>query len=78
MGYIAWFKIWPIAFFGLFLVKRQFKAAAGFALATVITLGAGQMLFGLDRFILFNPSLARSLPQRDFFLRSRHADAREL
>lgn len=68
LGYIAWFKIWPVVFLGYFVLRRQFRAAGAFALASVLTLGASQVLFGLDRFVILNPALAKSIPGRDFFL----------
>lgn len=65
LGYIAWFKIWPVVFLGYFALKRQFKAAGAFVVTSVLTLALSQALFGLDRFIFLNPTLARSLPDRD-------------
>jgi hypothetical protein len=70
LGYITWFKIWPVVFLGYFVLRRQWKAAGAFVLASVLTLGISQALFGLDRFIILNPALARSIPGRDFFLAS--------
>jgi glycosyl transferase family 87 len=68
-GYVTWFKIWPVIFLGYFLAKRQFRAVAGFVLASILTLGIAQLAFGLDRFMLLSPSLARSIPGRkEFFL----------
>ena len=62
LGYIAWFKIWPVAFLGYFILRRRFKAAGAFVLASVLTLAAAHALFGLDRFVILNPALARSIP----------------
>jgi len=67
LGYIAWFKIWPLIFVGYFVLRRQWKAAGAFVLASVLTLGISQVLFGLDRFLILNPALARSIPGRVFF-----------
>lgn len=57
LGYATWFKIWPIVFLGYFLVKRQWNAVVAFLVASLLTLGAAQLVFGLDRFIMFNPDL---------------------
>jgi hypothetical protein len=67
IGYITWFKIWPLIFLGYFILRRQWKAVGAFVLASVLTLGVSHALFGLDRFVILNPSLARSIPGRDFF-----------
>ena len=70
LGYIAWFKIWPVAFLGYFILRRRFTAAGAFVLASTLTLGVSHALFGLDRFVILNPALARSIPGRnpEFFL----------
>ena len=62
LGVITWFKVWPIAFLGYLLVKRRFRGAAAFVVASGLTLGAAQLLFGLDRFTIFNPSIVTSNP----------------
>jgi hypothetical protein len=57
LGAMTWFKLWPIVFLGYFLGKRQFKAVAGFVLASCVTLALAHLLFGLDRFVIFNPAI---------------------
>lgn len=61
MGLVTWFKLWPIAFVAYFLVKRQFRAVAAFILVSCLTLGLGQLLFGLNRFAVLNPSVSSSM-----------------
>jgi hypothetical protein len=68
LGVITWFKLWPIAFLGYFLVKRQFKAAAGFLIASLAALGLGHLAFGLDRFLIFNPSISTEILHKQFIL----------
>src|SRR5205085_156600 len=70
MGLVTWFKLWPIAFVAYFLVKRRFRAAVAFVLASCLTLGLGQLAFGLDRFIVLNPTAASSMYGGRFILSS--------
>jgi hypothetical protein len=60
LGIITWFKIWPIAFLGYLLVTNRSRGVAAFIIASCVTLGAAQLLFGLDRFLIFNPAAAVS------------------
>lgn len=57
LGYVTWFKFWPIVFVGYFLGKRQFRALSTFVLASALTLGLSHLVFGLDRFTMFNAAL---------------------
>lgn len=70
MGLITWFKLWPIAFVAYFLAKRQFRAVAAFIVASCLTLGLGQALFGLDRFMVLSPSASSSMYGSRFILGS--------
>lgn len=57
-GYITWFKFLPIPLLGYILVRRWWRAVIGFAVASSIVLVVAHAVFGLDRFILFNPAIA--------------------
>ena len=70
MGFIAWFKLWPVAFAAYFLAKRQYRALAAFVFVSCLTLGLGQLVFGLDRFMILSPSAASSVYGSRFILAS--------
>jgi glycosyl transferase family 87 len=70
LGVITWFKLWPITFLGYFIVKRKLRAAAVFVLASCVMLGIAQVLFGLDRFVIFNPAISANVLHGPFILTS--------
>ena len=70
LGVIAWFKVWPIAFAGYFLITRRFKSLAAFVAASCVVIGLAHAMFGLQRFIIFNPSLTTVEPGGTYIFKS--------
>lgn len=50
LGYAAWFKFFPLIFLPYFLLRRQYRAAAGFVAASVLLLGVTEAFLDLSRF----------------------------
>ncbi len=48
---LTWFKYWPLALLGAFIVQRRFKGLAAFVAATGALLLATHLVFGLERFV---------------------------
>jgi hypothetical protein len=52
VAYLVWFKYWPVALLGTFVLHRRVKALVGFVAASAVILGAAQVLFGLQHFLI--------------------------
>ncbi|MBZ5559481.1 MAG: glycosyltransferase 87 family protein [Acidobacteriia bacterium] len=52
VAYLTWFKYWPIALLGSFVLHRRVKGLAAFAGASAALVLAAQLVFGLDHFII--------------------------
>jgi hypothetical protein len=52
LAYLTWFKYWPIVLLGTFVMHRRYKALAAFAVASAVLLGATQLIFGLQHFLI--------------------------
>jgi len=50
VAFVTWFKYWPIVLIGTFVLNRRLRALAGFAIGSVIILGAVHLIFGLSNF----------------------------
>ena len=52
LAYLAWFKYWPIALLGAFVVHRRVRGLVAFAVASGAILLAAQLVFGLQHFVI--------------------------
>lgn len=56
LAYSAWFKFWPLLFLAYFLVRRRYKATLVFLAVSAAVLGLAEVVFDLDKFLLFAPA----------------------
>jgi glycosyl transferase family 87 len=56
LAFAAWVKFWPLLFVPYFVLRRNYKAILVFVAVSALVLGVSQVLFGLDRFLLFAPA----------------------
>ncbi|MBI3493687.1 MAG: DUF2029 domain-containing protein [Acidobacteria bacterium] len=56
IGYVTWFKLLPVGFLPYFVLRRWWRAIAGFIVASVAVLGLAHAVFGLDSFLMLSRS----------------------
>lgn len=52
VAYLTWFKYWPVALIGTFVVHRRVRGLVGFVAGSAVLLGAAQLIFGLPQFLI--------------------------